>query len=659
MCRFDPGPVRIAVIGGGPSGLFFAHAVNKILSGEEDNFERRRIEITIFEKSSRPGGVWQSSAEAVDNDVACYDNLWTNGASHSHEFPDYTYDEHFGRPVDVYMRRKDLLEYILGRVTQGNANFFDDHVVTNTEVIKARYIKERCKFEVRTRNVKTGVENNIQYFDKCVWAAGDNGLRYFPQKLVDQVLRGGFSGRIIHSTDMREFEKDVKGKRIVLIGGGLSAEDLALQAVKVGVNHVTIVVRDARGGDVAGTRIWPYDKVNVLRGMTVTGSEGERKIRLSKSSDLPEVDESKGCLYLDDIDTIILCTGYSVNQNMLSMENTHKLRRDFGDMEEELLLPDDWKMDHPLDKITGDTEPDAGYYSPRTSPDYYNGVSMTNPNMMFMSYNDFWWPLLAIDVYANILAGVCCGTVKLPTLEDARRQNYEESLRQMRDPMTRYYMDDNYSPFQKFDELTNAAASDGSSSSTAPDAQYHDELWGDLPVEIKAAYEALGYSEDYWCNGGDEPAAGDKGWSGLNAEEQAAATVLGYDQGSWDSSPSDSIYYANILFSMEALDERMKLVKYPLRLIEEGGLQVTFEDIRQCHPFEWGKLPPGLTSAGGIFYIMTVNSGWHRWGEDDGLTQNKETNPLTYRDYTNGQDFHSMHTGTRARPSLESTWLSL
>ncbi|EJK46759.1 hypothetical protein THAOC_34557 [Thalassiosira oceanica] len=87
---------------------------------------------------------------------------------------------------------------------------------------------------------------------------------------------------------------------------------------------------------------------------------------------------------------------------------------------------------------------------------------------------------------------------------------------------------------------TDAAASDGSSSSTAPDAQYHDESWGDLPVDIKAAYEALGYSEDYWCNGGDEPAAGDKGWSELNAEEQAAATVLGYDQKSWDGSEEES-----------------------------------------------------------------------------------------------------------------------
>ena len=190
---------------------------------------------------------------------------------------------------------------------------------------------------------------------------------------------------------------------------------------------------------------------------------------------------------------------------------------------------------------------------------------------------DFWWPLLSIDVYANILAGVCCGTVKLPALEDARRQNYEESLRQMRDPLTRHFMDDEYyDPFQKVDDLT-----------------------------------------------------------------------------------MESIYYANYLFSMEALDERMKLANYDLRFIEEGGLQVTFEDIRQYHPFEEGRLPPGLTNAGRIFYLMTVNCELHRCYGKDEDTQNKGMCPLTYRDYTDGQKFYSMHTGTRARPSLESKWLSL
>ena len=71
---------------------------------------------------------------------------------------------------------------------------------------------------------------------------------------------------------------------------------------------------------------------------------------------------------------------------------------------------------------------------------------------------------------------------------------------------------------------------------TAPDAEYHDKSWNDIPANIQAAYEALGYDEDYWCNGGDEPAASDKGWSELSAAERAAAEVLGYDRESWNGS---------------------------------------------------------------------------------------------------------------------------
>jgi len=55
----------------------------------------RAVEVTIFERSALPGGLWQSDGAS---EVSIYDNLWTNGASHSHEFSDYTYDEHFGRP---------------------------------------------------------------------------------------------------------------------------------------------------------------------------------------------------------------------------------------------------------------------------------------------------------------------------------------------------------------------------------------------------------------------------------------------------------------------------------------------------------------------------------------------------------------------------------
>ena len=92
LCSLKTFQLAPQVIGGGPSGLFFTHAVNKIVEGEKDS---RTVEVTIFERSALPGGQWQSDGAS---DVSIYDNLWTNGASHNHEFSDYTYDEHFGRP---------------------------------------------------------------------------------------------------------------------------------------------------------------------------------------------------------------------------------------------------------------------------------------------------------------------------------------------------------------------------------------------------------------------------------------------------------------------------------------------------------------------------------------------------------------------------------
>ena len=94
--------MKIAVIGGGPSGLFFCHAIEKIQRETGKLFS-----VTCFEKASQPGGVWRACTD--ENSTEMYEALWTNGSSHCTEFHDYTYDEHFKKPVTVYLRRQDLL----------------------------------------------------------------------------------------------------------------------------------------------------------------------------------------------------------------------------------------------------------------------------------------------------------------------------------------------------------------------------------------------------------------------------------------------------------------------------------------------------------------------------------------------------------------------
>ena len=280
------------------------------------------------------------------------------------------------------MRRQDLLEYILGRVTKGRPDFFDKHLVARTEVVNVNYLDERQEFEVTTKDVNTGTLK-VLHFDKCVWAAGMNGVRRFPQDLIDDVREGGFAGRIIHSTEMAHFEDDVKGKRILLIGGGYSAEDLALQSIKVGVDKVFIAVRSSDGGDVSAMSIWPYDKVDVMAGVAMTGAAGEDKVVLHPfDEDDWEADLDEPSIILENIDTIIFCTGYRADTSMLSPD----LNRDMAVGRTKFVVPRNWKMNHALDAITGEVETDQVFYdTTRVDPDYYHGISARNPNMMFIT----------------------------------------------------------------------------------------------------------------------------------------------------------------------------------------------------------------------------------------------------------------------------------
>ena len=279
------------------------------------------------------------------------------------------------------MRRQDLLEYILGRVTKDRPDFFDRHLVARTEVVNVNYLDTRQEFEVTTKD-STGTLN-VKYFDKCVWAAGKNGVRSLPPDLIDDVRGGGFAGRIIHSSEMTHFEEDVKGKRILLIGGAYSAEDLALQSIKVGVDKVFIAVRSSDGGDVSAMSIWPYDKVDVMAGVAMTGAAGEDKVVLHPfDEDDWEADLDEPSIILENIDTIIFCTGYRADTSMLSPD----LNRHMAVGPTKFVVTRDWKMNHALDAITGEVETDqVSYDTTRVDPEYYHGISASNPNMMFIT----------------------------------------------------------------------------------------------------------------------------------------------------------------------------------------------------------------------------------------------------------------------------------
>lgn len=186
------------------------------------------------------GGVWRSE-RSFGNDITTagekltnmYEALWTNGPKDSIEFFDYTFQEHFGDvKLPVYLPRQPVLECMMGRCTKKCPDFFEKYMKYNTSVVSVKYLDAKKTFEVVTKHVLTGDETTA-YFDKCIWSAGENGRPLMPTYLVKLFEDGGFQGRVIHSSDTADFENDCKDKRILLIGGSYSAEDLALMYVVV------------------------------------------------------------------------------------------------------------------------------------------------------------------------------------------------------------------------------------------------------------------------------------------------------------------------------------------------------------------------------------------------------------------------------------------
>ena len=43
-----------------------------------------------------------------------YRNLWSNGPKEALEFPDYTFDDHFGKPIASFPPREVLFDYLQG-----------------------------------------------------------------------------------------------------------------------------------------------------------------------------------------------------------------------------------------------------------------------------------------------------------------------------------------------------------------------------------------------------------------------------------------------------------------------------------------------------------------------------------------------------------------
>src|SRR5690606_9488059 len=124
-------------------------------------------ELVCFEKQADWGGqwnfTWRTGLDEYGEPVhtSMYRNLWSNGPKEALEFADYTFDEHFGRPVSSYPPRAALWDYIAGRLERSNVRQF---IRFSTVVRWVEPIAESGKFRVTSEHLPTG-ESTVEEFD--------------------------------------------------------------------------------------------------------------------------------------------------------------------------------------------------------------------------------------------------------------------------------------------------------------------------------------------------------------------------------------------------------------------------------------------------------------------------------------------------------------
>jgi trimethylamine monooxygenase len=285
---------RVAVIGAGPGGLAQLHAF-----AEAGKNGAELPELVCFEKQSDWGGMWnytwRTGVDEAGDPVhaSMYRHLWSNGPKECLEFADYTFDEHFGKPIPSYPPREVLYDYLLGRARK---NDIRKYIQFGTAVRWVSHNAEKNTFNVTVEDLKTG-DHRTEEFDYVIVSTGHFSVPNMP----DFPGFEQFPGRILHSHDFRD-SREFAGQDLLIIGSSYSAEDLALQVKKYGANSVTISYRTAPMGFAWPEGITEVPLLTRLDGNTAHFADGSSR----------------------RVDTILLCTGY--RHHFPVLENSLRLR---------------------------------------------------------------------------------------------------------------------------------------------------------------------------------------------------------------------------------------------------------------------------------------------------------------------------------------------
>jgi cation diffusion facilitator CzcD-associated flavoprotein CzcO len=198
--------LRIAIIGGGFSGIAAAYYLNK---AKLDNF-------LLFESSSEPGGVWHDNRyPGAEVDILCH--------LYSFSFNTYDWTQRFGSRAEVkrYLQ-KTIDEFALNR-----------HLRFDAEVVSAEWSDERKLYTV------TLADGRSAEFEAVISCVGFLNVPAIPPGMDLEA----YPGVACHTSRWRD-DINLDGKSVGVIGTGSSAVQVVAEAARV-ARSVTVFQRSA------------------------------------------------------------------------------------------------------------------------------------------------------------------------------------------------------------------------------------------------------------------------------------------------------------------------------------------------------------------------------------------------------------------------------
>lgn len=202
--RVHPGPrkKRVCIIGAGPSGLVMAKSL--LEEGHEP---------VIFEKQRALGGLWLLNRHKT---AGAYKKTRFQSSKFTSVFSDFYVDD----ITSTFYSVDDVITYLR---RYADAFGLNQYIHYHSDVLSVRETQGRWTVVVRQGETVTRDE-----FDGVALCQGS----FWDPNMPDEEGLEGFQGEVLHSGEYFDNAR-FRGKRVLVVGGGVSGMDIAEEAAEV------------------------------------------------------------------------------------------------------------------------------------------------------------------------------------------------------------------------------------------------------------------------------------------------------------------------------------------------------------------------------------------------------------------------------------------